>query len=129
MDAEDKITNIDHVRSRFGKTVEFFDICTAELSDNEATLQSGDFKVKMFNPSKAKTLVSTFDVGKVNKAAFMIRSTPGSLAAEQAIQARLSSVTSADEAIKAFSTIAQASLTTLSCPSKQHCKHTLLLSC
>ena len=112
MMASDRTQKIDELRQLFGATANFIDVTKAELSDQVDTLEVGEFKTKMFNMAKAKTLVDTFDKGKLNKANFMIRSDPSSINLEKKLQQQLASCKSPNEAQKAFNTIASVSHST-----------------
>lgn len=109
--ASERIQKVQSLRDLFGATANFIDITRAELSDEKDTLGSGEFKTKMFNMAKAKTLVDTFDAGKLNKATFMIRSDPPSLMLEKKLQQQLASCKSHADANKAFNTIASVRIT------------------
>ena len=112
MMASDRTQKIDELRQLFGATANFIDVTKAELSDQVDTLEVGEFKTKMFNMAKAKTLVDTFDKGKLNQATFMIRSDPSSINLEKKLQQQLASCKSPNEAQKAFNTIASVSHST-----------------
>lgn len=112
----EKTNKIDDLRSLFGATAQYVDVTKAELSDEADTISEGEFKTKKFNLAKAKTLVDTFDVGKLNKATFMIRSRPSCLQVEKKIQHQLTHCQSTMDADKTFNTIAaQASIFELKC--------------
>ena len=104
--APERTQKIEDLRSLYGASSLYVDITKAELSDEVDFIHPGDFKTKLFNMAKAKTLADTFDSGKLNKATFMIRSKPRSLSLEKRLQYQLANAKNIAMAVTAFNTIA-----------------------